>query len=215
MITVHLIRHGTTEPNTEGKWAGSTDVSITRQAEAELGELSQRYPYPQSPVIYRSPLIRCKQTLEAIYPGREAVIIEDLRELDFGDYEGAYEPDALKELGTNVFCDMRLDFTFPGGEAFGECLNRGIRALDQIVWEAVRTGTEEVLVVTHSVWMSVLLKYCLNPEGFGTSLFCGNGFGITILIEEKEWSQKRQFHFGGYIPEGAQRPRYEDSPYKR
>lgn len=213
MITIHLIRHGITEPNILGNWAGSTDVPITAQAEKDIKELAARYAYPEVPMVCRSPLIRCRQTMEAIYPGREGIIIDDLQELDFGDYEGAYGLDALEELGAAPISERRLDFRFPGGESFGICLNRGIHAIDQIVEKAEAAGCHEVSAITHSMWISVLLKYCLYPKAPNQSLFCGNGHGITILAEPKTWFEKRTFQFGGHIPKGAPVPRYEDSAY--
>lgn len=213
MIAISFIRHGTTQPNTIGYWAGSTDVPITAQAKEELSKMARYYPYPRAEVIYRSPLIRCKQTMEEIYPYRNAIVIDDLRELDFGDYEGAYGPDALEELGAQPILDRQLDFQFPGGESFEICLNRGIRAVDQIVCESIKYGKAEISVVTHSMWISIMLRYCLNPMISAEEMFCGNGMGIKILLEPNEWFKKRKFHFDCHVPVGAPIPRYEDSPY--
>lgn len=213
MITIHLIRHGVTEPNILGNWAGSTDVPITLQAEKDIKELASKYPYPEVSMIYRSPLVRCRQTMEAVYPGRDGIIIDDLKELDFGDYEGAYGLDALEELGIAPISERRLDFQFPGGESFGVCLNRGISAIDQIVKKSEAAGCNEVSAITHSMWISILLKYCLYPKNPEQSLFCGNGHGISILVDQEIWFKERKFQFGGHIPEGAPVPRYEDSAY--
>ena len=98
-LYITFIRHGITQPNTEGRWAGITDVPITEEAEKKLSELASKYKYPEVEKIYRSPMLRCRQTMEKIYPGCKAEILESAREMDFGIYEGRYAKDTFRELG--------------------------------------------------------------------------------------------------------------------
>ena len=212
-LFITFIRHGTTQPNTEGRWAGSVDVPITEDAKRDLAELASKYSYPEVEKIYRSPLFRCQQTLEKIYPGREACVLPDAREFNFGDYEGKYAKETFKEPGSEAITEKKLDFRFNGGESFGECLKRGIRAIDEIVEDVQGTGISKIAVFTHAMWTSVLLKYCLEPPKTAAELLCGNGMGISVWLDSEEWKKDRILHFEGVAPEGAPRPKMEDSPY--
>lgn len=213
MISIALIRHGTTRSNMEGRFVGRVDDPITPQAAEDIRQMASCYAYPEVEKIYRSPLTRCRQTMEEIYPNRQAVVLEGLKEIDFGIYEKVLAWEAMEQLGAQPIRERRRDFTFPGGESFGDCLNRGKSAMDLVVKEAVSEGISRVAVVTHSMWISIFLRYCLSDQIPGRNLFCPNGMGIEVRIEPKEWFEKQVVHFGGYIPEGAKRTRIEDSPY--
>lgn len=213
MIHIALIRHGETPSNRRGRWVGRTDDPITPEAKKKLEELWKFYGYPKADVIYRSPLLRCLQTMQIIYPGREATILEDLAELDFGEYEGAYARQAIQTLGENPILEKRRDFRFTGGESFEMCLSRGIRALDTIIHHSLKEKDLHISVITHSMWIGTFLHYCLEGPIAHGPLYCGNGMGIVICVDPEKWRQKRIVHFEKYVPVGAPRPKIEDSPY--
>ena len=44
--------------------------------------------YPQVDAVFSSPLKRCTETAKVIYPDRNPIVLDDLREYDFGEFEG-------------------------------------------------------------------------------------------------------------------------------
>ncbi len=44
--------------------------------------------YPEADLVFVSPMRRCLETAEVLYPGQEPVVIEEFRECDFGLFEG-------------------------------------------------------------------------------------------------------------------------------
>lgn len=87
---IYLVRHGETEWNKEGKFQGCTDIHLSQegilQAELLKKVLNNHFDY-----IYTSPLSRAKQTAEILCQDSNTVkpaIIEDLREINFGAWEG-------------------------------------------------------------------------------------------------------------------------------
>lgn len=212
-LFITFIRHGTTKPNTEGCWAGSVDIPITEEAAKALERLSDEYNYPNVDVIYRSPLVRCLQTMERIYPGRDASVIPEAREIDFGDFEEMNAQESFKVLDGNAIKQKKLDYRFPGGESFEECLGRGIKTIDKIVDDAKDDNGLRIALFTHAMWTSVLTSYCLEPPKTSEELFCGNGMGISVWIDTKEWHERRRMHFEAVIPIGAPRPNPKNSPY--
>ena len=86
---LHLIRHGLTAGNLEGRYIGSgTDLPLCDQGRAELIELKRRFEYPAAQLVFTSPLRRAVQTAEILYPGVRQIPLQDLREMAFGVFEG-------------------------------------------------------------------------------------------------------------------------------
>ena len=75
-----LMRHGTTQGNLERRFIGTLDVPLLPQGE-ELARRAVEH-------IYRSPLQRCRRTAELLWPGVEMTVVDELRESDFGPFEG-------------------------------------------------------------------------------------------------------------------------------
>ena len=107
-IDLYLIRHGKTEYNEEKRYAGcKTDCSISEAGRKEVEENKENGRYPTEPyMIFRSPMKRAEETAEIIYPGEEKTVIEDIREIDFGTFEGK-NYDELKSI-LNLFILRRM-----------------------------------------------------------------------------------------------------------
>ena len=67
---LHLIRHGLTEGNLKGLYIGSgTDSPLCETGIERLEYLKDAFAYPYPKKLYVSPMTRCRQTAEIIYPG--------------------------------------------------------------------------------------------------------------------------------------------------
>ena len=85
---IHILRHGFTQANLEGRYIGSTDLPLCEEGRAQLLALRERCEYPWVDRVYTSPLARAKETAELLYPDRYTEVVDNLRELDFGEFEG-------------------------------------------------------------------------------------------------------------------------------
>ncbi len=83
-----LLRHGATEWALSGRHTGSTDLPLLAEGEAEARALAPLLSRQQFAAVYTSPLQRARQTCALAGLGAEAVIEPDLREWDYGRYEG-------------------------------------------------------------------------------------------------------------------------------
>ena len=86
--TIHFIRHGMTEANINGQYAGSWDIPVCEEGKKKLIDLKENFEYPNVKEHYSSPLSRCLQTCDIIYPEAKINIVDGLKEWDFGDWEG-------------------------------------------------------------------------------------------------------------------------------
>jgi len=84
---VFLVRHGETEWSRSGQHTGRTDIPLTeegrRQAES-LGRVLRGREF----TVWTSPLGRARETCGLAGLDGSAQIVEDLREWDYGIYEG-------------------------------------------------------------------------------------------------------------------------------
>ncbi|MDO4515423.1 MAG: histidine phosphatase family protein, partial [Lachnospiraceae bacterium] len=78
-----LIRHFPTPGNGKRQYIGSTDEELDQLRIPELLPV-----YPDVEQVVCSPMKRCIQTAELLYPGRKMLVWDEFREMDFGDYEG-------------------------------------------------------------------------------------------------------------------------------
>ena len=86
---LHLLRHGLTEGNLKGLYLGSgTDMPLCEEGIQRLEKLREDFSYPWPQKLYVSPMKRTVQTAEIIYPDHDYTIVTDLRECNFGEFEG-------------------------------------------------------------------------------------------------------------------------------
>ena len=110
---LHLIRHGITQGNLEGRYIGRTDLDLTPEAAQQLIEYREEGYYPPVELVYSSPLKRCLETARCIYPDQKPVVVEEMRDgeaIGFPDvidrYRTAGEKIGVYPIGENSWMDM-------------------------------------------------------------------------------------------------------------
>ena len=84
-MQIYLLRHGQTEYNAQHRYQGQQDIPLSAAGRAQL-----RPAGFMPDVAYVSPLIRARQTAEIFFPGCPQIIVQDLREMCFGSFEGRH-----------------------------------------------------------------------------------------------------------------------------
>ena len=82
-MQIYLFRHVQTEYNAQHRYQGQQDIPLSAAGRAQL-----RPAGFMPDVAYVSPLIRARQTAEIFFPGCPQIIVQDLREMCFGSFEG-------------------------------------------------------------------------------------------------------------------------------
>lgn len=186
---IHLIRHALTSENTEGKYIGQTDVDASEEGLAQVKNLmNEADGYPKADVVLSSPLKRCLQTAKLIYPDKEPAIIEDLREYDFGDFEGC-TADELKDLDTfkTWLSGAEPDTPVPFGESQSGFNKRICDCFVKIIDGIIRSDTPSTVVITHGgIIMSFMTAFAL-PEAQSHEWLTPNGCGYTLRIDPTVW----------------------------
>ena len=63
---IHLLRHGLTQANLDGRYIGRTDLPLCPEGRARLEKLRDACEYPWVERVYTSPLLRARQTAELL-----------------------------------------------------------------------------------------------------------------------------------------------------
>ncbi|GAA2442304.1 bifunctional RNase H/acid phosphatase [Streptomyces macrosporus] len=167
--TVVLLRHGETPLTPLKKFSGSggTDPALSeaglRQAEAAAAALAARGTVQE---VVSSPLTRCRQTARIVAArlGLKVEVDEDLRETDFGAWEGLSFAEVRERHPEDLDAWLADPEAAPtGGESFASVTRRVERARDRIL---DRYPGRTVLVVSHVTPIKVLVRLALGapPE---------------------------------------------------
>lgn len=179
---IHLIRHGFTDGNTQGRYIGNrTDLPLSPEAVRELQTLRQSVEYPDIEALYTSPMLRCRQSCNIIYPGFEPQVIDELTEYDFGEFEGmnATQLEVIPEYAE--WTSGKIDAP-PGGEKSTDFVKRQALALNMIVRDMMQKGITNAAVMMHGGAIMMLLASCAVPRKHSVEWTSDNGRGYSIMI---------------------------------
>ena len=153
----HLLRHGQTEHTPERRFSGSSDLPLSEMGRAEARAAALSLKDRGIAAIVCSPLRRCRETAAAAADvlGLPVEVDDDLRELDFGEWEGLTRDEAVARnpLALRRFFGA-TDVRAPGGESIADVSARVARARRRIL---DRYAGRTVLVVSHVTPIKLLL----------------------------------------------------------
>ena len=94
---IYLVRHGETEWSANGRHTGRTDIALTDVGREQAKDLGSRIGDHPFALVLTSPLSRAADTAR-ISGFRDAERVEDLREWDYGAFEGRTTADIQAEI---------------------------------------------------------------------------------------------------------------------
>lgn len=197
---VHLIRHGVTDGNLKGQYIGRTDCPLADQGINELRELAGKYEYPQAELYYASPLLRCVQTMNILYPGMDFYEVPGLLEVDFGQWEGKTGQELSSDPAFQEWLQSGGQTAPPGGESSQQFSTRICGAFENIVENMIKTGITSSVIVAHGgTIMTILTAYGLPRANFYDWLV-GNGRGYSLRITPGLWMRGKVAEVYATIP---------------
>ena len=179
-LTLHLIRHGQTAANLEGRFIGTTDLALTMEGADELEKLAAEGIYPPISALYSSPLRRCLQSGILIYPEQTAIPVPNLSEFNFGDFEGKSGAELEDNADYKAWISGKAEV--PNGETNKDFAVRVCIGLRQIVEDMLSHGINNAAVVTHGGVIMTLLDACALPRKQKFEWISDSGHGYTIKI---------------------------------
>ena len=143
-----IVRHGRTELNAARRLLGRLDPALDPLGVAQAEAVATRLGSGTVRRVVSSPLVRARQTAEAIaaVSGTDVEIDERWIEVDYGAYDGM----PLGEVPAEAWASWRTDpgFAPPGGESLASVRTRVTAACEGLIAD-VADGEGDVVVVTH------------------------------------------------------------------
>lgn len=148
-----LARHGETEWSRAGRHTGRTDLPLTPAGEAQAKSLAPLLAGRTFGLVLTSPLVRARHTAELA--GLTEVVEEpDLREWDYGGYEGITTAEIHR---TRPGWDLWTDGVPPGREFPGESPEQVGERADRVLSRVAGALEEgDVMLVAHGHLLRVL-----------------------------------------------------------
>jgi probable phosphoglycerate mutase len=174
-----LVRHGQTDWSASGQHTGWTDLPLNDTGRRQANLLAARLASIRFAAVFTSPLARALDTCRAAGLVERAVVDPDLREWDYGEYEGRT---------TDEIRGSRPDWTIwtdpvPGGESIDEVAAR----VDAVIDRALRIDGD-VAIFGHGHGLRILAARWLRLAPARGGLFELS----TATISRLGWERERR-----------------------
>ncbi len=174
---VVLVRHGETEWSRSGQHTGTTDLPLLPEGEAQAREVAPRLAGREFALVLCSPMQRARRTAELAGFGDRAEVDADLKERDYGIYEGRTTKEIrVEHPGWDVWRD-----DCPGGETLEQLAARADRVIERAL-----AADGDTLLFAHSHLLRELAGRWigLGPDG-GGKLRLGTASLSTLGFERE------------------------------
>ena len=184
--TVLLVRHAQITSNVTSIYAGRSSEDLSETGYAQARRLSSRLSDLPIVSVYSSPLTRTLSTATVVAEphGLSVVPLDDLVEIDLGEWQGLHE-DEVKRRWRDLWSQSKVDpseLAWPGGESFGQVAERAARAFKAVA--AAHAGST-VVVVTHDVVVRTIVAHILGvANNVYRRLQIGNAsLSVVVVVE--------------------------------
>ena len=211
----YLIRHGLTQANLDGAYCGcKNDQPLCEQGANELYTLLDSAEYPFVDAVYTSPMQRARETANILYPDIDHTVIEDLREADFGRFDGKsiYELKGDEEF--ERWAAPGSKFTPEGVEPPQQFFTRGFLSILSIIESAMRSGEHNTAIITHAGIIGNAMSALCLPHKPPYDWGCDAGCGFMIATNAMLWQRGHICEAMCALPRTTEDDEYEESDYE-
>ena len=180
MAELWLLRHGATEWARGGRHTGRTDLPLLPEGEEEARRLAPLLASRTFDAVLVSPLQRARRTCELAGLGERAEVCNDLREWDYGAYEGI----TTAEIRRSVPEWTVWSHPCPDGESAADVQERCQRL---IILALARLGSEgRVALFAHGHILRSLAGCWLGLGVAGGALLVLDTACVSVLGQERQ-----------------------------
>ncbi len=171
---ITFIRHGKTAGNLTNCYIGVTDEPLIIEGEDEI----RKRNYPEADIVFSSPLLRCIETAGLIYPNQKPVVIDELRETNFGRFEGKNYKDLSNDIDYQRWIDSGGDLPFPDGESKAEATKRTIEGFEKVL--ELSKSYYNVSVIAHGGTIMGILSHIFGGDYYSYHVENCEGYTIDL-----------------------------------
>jgi broad specificity phosphatase PhoE len=156
--TTYVVRHGETAWSVSGQHTGRTDLPLTARGEQDAVRLGARLRGLTFADVFTSPLQRAARTCALAGFGAVAKIDPDLREWDYGRYEGLRTAQIVAERpGWELFRDGCPEGETP--EQVGKRVDRVTDRLREVRGDVLLFSSGHVLRALAARWLGLEVAF--------------------------------------------------------
>ena len=175
----YLIRHGMTQDNIDLNFSGcQTDTPLLPEG---IEMLDAVHDVPSDSILFVSPMIRARQTADIMFPGMEQIIIDDLREMNFGIFEAKNHKMLDGDPVYQAWLDSGGVMKIPEGESIDIFRKRVMSGISRAALQAAEKSAENVYIVAHGGTIMASMSTLTGEEYFDFNV--PNGMGYVIELE--------------------------------
>ena len=172
-----LVRHGETAWSLTGQHTGTTDVPLTTEGRRQGALIAALLVGRRFALALTSPLSRAADTARLAGMGDEAEVDPDLREWDYGEYEGRRTVDIREERpGWDLWRD---------GVTGGETVDDVRRRADRVIGRA-RAAGGDVVLFAHGHLLRVLAARWVGLPAKCGGMLALSPASLSVLAWERE-----------------------------
>ena len=161
VLEIDLIRHGMTVGNKEQRYIGSrTDEPLCEEGRAALNQTL----LPRRELLFVSPMKRCLETAELLFPGQETIVIPELTECDFGRFENKNYLELSGDPDYQAFIDSNGTTPFPEGESREDFRKRSLAGFQKVVELCITENVQSAAIVAHGGTIMNILEALAEPR---------------------------------------------------
>ena len=161
-MEVVLLRHGEALGNPEHRFVGITDAPLTQKGEEQAIRRSSLIPRVEC--VFTSPLRRCVRTADIVWPDSRQIVVEDLRETNFGRFENKRHEELENDPEYQVWLNSGGEAGIAGTETLDTCILRIQSALIEILKICSQNSFKSIGVVTHGGTITNMLWKFGKPK---------------------------------------------------
>jgi len=179
-IQLWLIRHGETEWSLSGQHTSRTDIPLTEHGRRRAEELRGFLQGTKFDAVFSSPMQRARETCTIAGFGGQAVVDDNLKEWDYGVYEGKTTSEIRKEIPDwSVWTSPIID---------GETAEHVGERADDVIARALSSAPQgdKVALFAHAHILRILAARWLKLPATSGSLFTLGTGSVSILGWERE-----------------------------
>lgn len=197
---IHFIRHGAISPTLKGRYIGTTDVPLSDEGKLQIRKLNAEMDYPYAKVVFTSPLKRCTETAKLIYPEIEPLVVDQLMECNFGEWENKTADELKGDENFSKWLAGDNDVKPPRGESTADFTRRICVMFESIVNGLLKTGTTDAVIITHGGVMNTLLAVYGLPQAKPFDWSCDSGYGYSLRVTPALWMRDKVTEVYARIP---------------
>lgn len=196
-MKILLLRHGATAGNELGRYIGRTDEPLSPRG---IREVKAAGCDPALSMVYVTPLLRTRQTAEILFPNAGQIVVDGLRETDFGRFEQRSAREMENDPEYRSWVEGACLGACPGGESRDAFTKRVREAfthtlLSHRALTGEKDGEPAVFVVHGGTIMAILEAFARPAMSFyeghvenGRGFLCrpdfSPGMGLPFLLTD-------------------------------